>query len=185
MLEVGKIRKGTTLMLDGDIYLVVDSNKHATGRGDGIVRIRAKSIKTGYVREYKFANSEKVEEVDLTMRHVQYLYKDENLYHFMDMDTFEQYSLDTDMVGDAIYYLQDSMELDLQFHEETPITVQLPNSVVLEIVETSPNYKGDTASGSTKPAICNTGLKVNVPFFVENGTMIRIDTRTGEYIERA
>ena len=185
MLEVGKIRRGTTLMIDGDIYLVVDSNKHATGRGDGIVRIRAKNIKTGYVREYKFANSEKVDDVDLSMKHVQYLYRDDNLFYFMDLDDYEQYALDTEMIGDAIYYLKENMELDLQFHEETPVTVQLPNSVVLEVVDTAPNFKGDTASGSTKPAKCESGLKVSVPFFVENGTKIRVDTRTGEYIERA
>jgi len=185
MLEVGKIRKGMPLLIDDELYIVVDTNKHSTGRGDGIIRSKMKSIKTGYMREFKFKSSEKVEDVVLEMKHVQYLYRDDNLFYFMDIETFEQYSLEKDFVGDSIFFLQENMELDLQFHEDKAVAIQLPNSVVLEVVDTAPNYKGDTASGSTKPATCDSGLKVNLPFFVENGQKIRVDTRTGEYIERA
>ncbi|MBO8166357.1 MAG: elongation factor P [Kosmotoga sp.] len=185
MLEVGDIRKGIALIVDNDIYIVLDVNKHFTGRGSGIIRTKMKNIKTGYVREFKFNSGEKVEEASLSLRHVQYLYNDGNLYYFMDLETYEQYALDKEVVGDAIYYMTENMELDLQFHDSTPIGVVLPNTVVLEVTDTAPSYKGDTVSGGGKPAVCETGLKITVPFFVENGQKVRVDTRTGEYIERA
>lgn len=185
MVEVGDIRKGMALIIDNDIYIVLDVNKHFTARGSGIIRTKMKNIRTGYVREFKFNSGEKVEEASLSLRHVQYLYRDGNLFYFMDLETYEQYALDKDVIGDAVYYLKENMELDLQFHDSTPIGVVLPNTVVLEVTETAPSYKGDTVSGGGKPAVCETGLKVIVPFFVETGQKIRVDTRTGEYIERA
>ena len=185
MIEVGKLRKGMPLLIDGEIYIVLEANKHSMGRGDGIIRTRMKNLKTALVRQFTFQASEKVEEASLSIRHVQYLYSEEDFFHFMDLETFEQYTIGPDEMGDGLDYLKGNEEVDLQFHEDRPIGVILPNTVVLQVTETAPAYKGDTVSGSGKPAVLETGLKVTVPFFVENGEMIRVDTRTGEYIERA
>ena len=185
MIEVGKIRKGMPLITEEEIYIVTEANKHSMGRGDGIIRTRMKNLKTGLVRQFTFQASEKVEEAALSFRHVQYLYSEDELFHFMDLETYEQYTIGVDEMGDALDYIKENEEVDLQFHEDRPIGVILPNTVVLKVTDTAPAYKGDTVSGSGKPAVLETGLKVSVPFFVENGELIRVDTRTGEYIERA
>lgn len=185
MVEVGSIRKGMALIVENEIYFVLDVNKHFTGRGSGIIRTKLKNIKTGYVREFKFNSGEKVEEAALSLRKTQFLYRDGPHFHFMDLETFEQYVISEEEIGDSLYYIKEGMETDLQFHDMTPIGVVLPNAVVLEVVDTAPSHKGDTVTGGGKPAVCDTGLKLSVPFFIEVGQKIRVDTRTGEYLEKA
>ncbi|MFW6120560.1 MAG: elongation factor P [Petrotogales bacterium] len=185
MIDVGSIKKGMALLIDDEIYMVLDVNKHFTARGSGIIRTKLKNVDTDYVREFKFNSGDKVEEAQLILRSVQYLYKDGKLYYFMDLETYEQHPVEEEMVGDNLYYLRENMELYIQLHDHKPINIVLPNTVVLEVVDTAPNFKGDTASGGGKPAICDTGLKVNVPFFIDNGDKIRVNTKTGEYVEKA
>ncbi len=185
MIEVGDLAKGMVIKYEGDLYRIVDVNKHFKGRGSGLIRTKLKSITTQLVRDVNFASGEKVEEAELSYRKAEYLYNDGENYHFMDLQNYEQYAMVEEEVGDAKFYLIENTQVDILMYEEKPIGILLPTTVVLEVVETEPNFKGDTMSGGGKPAILNTGLKTTVPFFVEVGEKIKIDTRTGEYVERA
>ncbi len=186
MIDVTSLRKGTHIMLDGKIYKVVDFSMHKMGRGhSAVVRTRLKDVLTGLVQDKTFKSGEKVEEVSLTLKSAQYLYKDESFLHFMTNDDYEQYSLPIKDFQEELNFMTENMDLNLVFHEDKVIDILLPASVVLEVVETDPSFKGDTVSGGGKPAVLETGLKVTVPFFVERGEKIKVDTRTGEYIERA
>lgn len=142
-------------------------------------------MSTGLIRDVNFASGEKVEEAELSFRKVEYLYNDGENYYFMDLQTYEQYAIPESEVDEAKYYLVENTQVDLVMHDEKPIGIQLPTTVVLEVVETEPNFKGDTVSGGGKPAVLQTGLKISVPFFINVGDKIKVDTRTGEYIERA
>jgi len=185
LIDVGGLKKGMVLQIEGDLFRVTDMNKHFTGRGSGIIRTKLKNILTGYTKEISFNSGEKVEEADLNFKEAEFLYKDGTHYYFMDTETFEQFPIEEEALGDDVVYLKDNMQVSLMFHEDKPIGVRLPNSVVLEVRETDPNFKGDTVSSGGKPALMETGLKVNVPMFIGVGEKLRIDTRTGEYIERA
>ncbi len=185
MVEVGDLAKGMVIKYEGDLYRVIDVNKHFKGRGSGLIRTKLKSITTQLVRDLNFASGEKVEEAELSYRKAEYLYNDGENYYFMDLQTYEQYAMSEEEVGDAKYYLVENTQVDIMMYEEKPIGILLPTTVVLEVVETEPNFKGDTMSGGGKPAVLNTGLKTTVPFFVEVGDKIKVDTRTGEYVERA
>ncbi len=185
MIEVGDLEKGMHIKYEGDIYRIVDVNKHFKARGSGLIRTKLKSLTTGLIREENFASGVKVEEAELSYRRAEYLYNDGESYYFMDLQTYEQYAIPSDEVEDQKYYLLENIQVDLLMHEEKPIGVQLPTTVTLEVVETEPNFKGDTVSGGGKPATLETGLKISVPFFIDVGDKIKVDTRTGEYIERA
>lgn len=185
MIEVGDLKKGMYILWNNDIYRVIDVNKHFMGRGSGLVRTKLKSITTGYTIDQSFNSGEKVQEASLSLRKAQYLYKENDVYYFMTLDDYETHSLDEETVGDSKWYLVENMEVDLQFHDNKLLGILLPTSVVLEVKETEPGFKGDTVSGGSKPAVLETGLKINVPLFVEVGDKVRVDTRTGEYIERA
>jgi len=184
MIEVGDLKKGMHILWNNDIYRVVDVNKHFMGRGSGLIRTKLKSITTGYTIEQSFNSGEKVQEADLSLRKAQFLYKEQDFYYFMTLDDYETHSLNEEAVGDAKWFLTENMEVDLQFHDNKLLGILLPTSVVLEVKETDPGFKGDTVSGGSKPAILETGLRINVPLFVEIGDNVRVDTRTGEYIER-
>ncbi|HOJ87563.1 MAG TPA: elongation factor P [Pseudothermotoga sp.] len=185
MVEVGDLKKGMVIMVDKEPYRVIDVNKHHMAMGRGIIRTRLKSVKTGLVKEMNFSSGERVDEANLTFKAAQYLYSDGDHYHFMALDDYEQYALTEDDIQDAKWYLIENLEVSIVFLEDKPIGIQLPNVVVLRIVETEPTFKGDTVSGGGKPATLETGLKITVPFFVENGELVKVDTRTGEYLERA
>jgi len=186
LIDVTDLRKGMHVIIDGKIYTVVDFEMHKMGRGhSAVVRTRMKDVLTGLVQDKTFKSGDQIEEATLTLRAAQYLYKDDNFAYFMAMDNYEQYSLPLADLEDEIKYMKENMELNLLFHDEKVIGVLLPTTVVLEIVETDPGFKGDTVAGSGKPAILETGLRVNIPFFVNKGEKVKIDTRTGEYIERA
>ncbi len=183
-VSVSDLRKNMFVVYDGEVYRVLEATKHFRARGSGQVRVRMKNVMTGYVRDINFMSTEKLEEAEVSFRSAQYLYNDGDAYYFMTLDDYDQHPLQKDLLGDAVYYLTENMEVSLVFHGGTPIGIELPTTVVLEVVDTPPGYKGDTASGGGKPARLETGLKVTVPFFVKVGDKVKVDTRTGEYVEK-
>ena len=184
MISTNDFRSGVVVQLDGDLYAVVQSQHVKRGRGSAYVRAKVRNLKTGAITERTFNAGERVPLVYLERKTMQYLYHQGGQYVVMDNETYEQLSLGAELLGDAVSYLRDNMGVTLVFYEDRPIAVELPNAVELAVVETSPSLKGDTVSGSSKPATLETGLSVQVPFFVNVGDRIRVDTRSGEYLER-
>ncbi|MCZ6614567.1 MAG: elongation factor P [Chloroflexi bacterium] len=186
VIGVGELRKGVNIELDGEPYQVVEYSSHKMQQRAPVVRIRLRELRTGRSVDRTFSGYDvKLNLASVEQRPAQYLYNDDAFYYFMDTRTYEQYPLTKEQLGDAHLYLRDQVELELVFFREQPIAVELPTFVELEIVDTPPAHRGDTAQGGTKPATLETGLSVNIPFFVKPGEVIRIDTRTGEYLERA
>ena len=184
MISTNDFRTGVVVQLDGDLYAVVQSQHVKRGRGSAYVRAKVRNLKTGAITERTFNAGERVPLVYLERKTMQYLYHQGEQYIVMDNETYEQLSLGDDLLGDAVHYLRDNTDVTVVFYEERPIAVELPNAVELAVVETSPSLKGDTVSGSSKPATLETGLSVQVPFFVNVGDRIRVDTRSGDYLER-
>jgi len=184
MISTNDFRSGVVVQLDGDLYAVVQAQHVKRGRGSAYVRAKVRNLKTGAITERTFNAGERVPLVYLERKTMQYLYHQGGQYVVMDNETYEQLSLGAELLGDAVSYLRDNMGVTLVFYEDRPIAVELPNAVELAVVETSPSLKGDTVSGSSKPATLETGLSVQVPFFVNVGDRIRVDTRSGEYLER-
>jgi elongation factor P len=166
------------------LYYVVDYSHNKTGRGGALIRLKIRSLRTGSIIERTFSASEKFRRVFLDKRKVQFLYRDGDEFHFMDTETYEQQMLTIDNVGDAANYLKDGQIVEMLMRETTPLGIELPAAVELAIAQTDPWIKGDTASGGGKPATVETGLRVTVPLFVNTGDMVKIDTRTGDYLER-
>jgi len=184
MISTNDFRTGLTIELDGQVYMVVEFMHVKPGKGAAFVRSKLKNLETGATIERTFRAGEKVPRAHLDKRKMQYLYTDGDSYYFMDEETFEQMALSTEQLGDAIKYLKENMVIDVLLHKNRTIGVDLPNFVELKVVETEPGVKGDTATGGTKGATLETGAKVQVPLFIEAGDIIRVDTRTGEYMER-
>lgn len=184
MITAGELKKGLTIQLDGELYNVIDYTHNKTGRGGAVVRLKLRSLIEGYTVEKTFPASEKFKRVYLERRKTQFLYHDDDLYHFMDAESFEQTALPAEQLGSDVNFLKEGTMVDLLKHDERPLGIELPITVDLEVTETEPGFKGDTATGGNKPAIVETGLKVLVPLFINTGDVIRIDTRTGEYLER-
>lgn len=184
MYSTAEFRRGLKIELDGKPYIIVDFQHVKPGKGGAFVRTKVKNLATGAVLDRTFRSGEKVGKPDLTERQMQYLYKDNEGFHFMDMDTYEEVFIEQGQVGDSANYLSDGLELTILYHDGVPISLETPNSVELAIEETDPGLKGDTATGGSKPAKMTTGLIVQVPLFLEEGDILRIDTRSGEYIER-
>lgn len=184
MITTADFRNGMTIELDGILYNILYFQHVKPGKGQAFVRTRLKNLKTGAVIEKTFRAGEKVELALLDKRKMQYLYKDGRNFIFMDSETFEQMSIDEDEVGQAADYLKEGVMVEIPLYEGKPVGVEPPVFVDLEVVETSPGVKGDTASGGGKPAKLETGLVITVPLFIEEGNVVRVDTRTGEYVER-
>lgn len=184
MISVGELKKGITVELDGELFNVVDYTHTKMGRGGAVVRLKLRNLKSGYTVERTFPASEKFKRTYLERRKVQYLYREDDILHFMDVESYDQFPLSADQIGDDVNYLKENLVVDMLMHEDRPLGIELPITVDLEVVETEPGFKGDTATGGNKPAILETGLKVLVPLFVNTGDVVRVDTRTGEYIER-
>jgi elongation factor P len=170
--------------LDGEIYRVLEYSHHKPGRGNAYIRTRVRNLRTGAVVEKTFISGDRVQDVRLDHRTVQYLYSDGTLYHFMDTETYEEIALPREVLEDVIPYLVENMTLEMSFYEGEPLDIELPTTVDLEVVHTEPGVKGDTASAATKPATLSTGLVVQVPLFVDVGDIVRIDTRDGSYVTR-
>jgi elongation factor P len=185
MIDAGELKKGTTIELDGQLYQVIDFQHIKLGRGSAQLRLKLRNIKAGHTTERSFQASEKFQKVFLDRRPVQYLYNDGDIYNFMDTETFEQTSVDKNKIGDSLGYLKEGLNIELVSYKGETIGVELPVSVELKVEETGPGFKGNTASAGGKPAKMETGKMIQVPFFINNGDTIRVDTRTGEYLERA
>lgn len=184
MISTNDFRPGVVVELDGGLYAVVQSQHVKRGRGSAYVRAKVRNLKTGAITERTFNAGERVPLAYLDRKPMQYLYSQDGLYVVMDQGTYEQLSLAEELLGDAVSYLRDNTDVVVVFYDGRPIALELPNAVELEVVETAPGVRGDTAAGSSKPAKVQTGVTVQVPFFVAVGDRIRIDTRTGEYLER-
>ena len=179
------IRKGLTIEWDGKFYQVVDFQHIKPGKGQAFVKTRLKNLETQQVIENNFKVGTTINIIKLETKKCQYLYNDGSTYHFMDLENYDQYSVDKGVVGDNKKYLKENIEVDLDFIEGRVIGLTLPIFVELEIAETEPGIRGDTAQGGSKPAKLETGATITVPLFVNKGDVVKIDTRTGEYLERA
>jgi len=177
-------RKGLKIELDGKPFIIVDFLHVKPGKGGAFVRTKIKNMDTGQVLEKTFRAGEKVAKPDLQERNMQYLYKDNDQFCMMDNETFEQIFFSVEHAGDAALYMKENVSVDVLFFKGAPIAIELPNFVELVISETEPGVRGDTASGGGKPATLETGAVVQVPLFLEEGDLIKVDTRSGEYIER-
>ncbi len=184
MISTAELKKGATIELDGKLYSILDYSHIKTGRGSAQVRIKLRDVRAGGTIEHTVQSGTKFTRARVERREMQYLYSDDQFYHFMNTENFEQIPVGADKVGDANKYLKENDLCELVLFGEEVIGVELPMTVELTIVETDPGYKGDTATGGTKPAKVETGLVVNVPLFLEEGTKIRINTDSGAYIER-
>jgi elongation factor P len=178
------LKNGIVLNIDGQLWTVVEFQHVKPGKGAAFVRTKLKNILTGKVVDRTFNAGVKVETANVDKRDMTYLYNDGSTYIFMDKDTYDQVSLNEETVGDAVNYMLENQEAVVAMHEGNPIYVELPASVVLEVTYTEPGLQGDRSSGGTKPATVETGLQIQVPLFLENGTKVRIDTRTGDYLGR-
>ncbi len=185
MISTSQFRNGLKVELDGEPFIIVEFQHVKPGKGGAFVRTRLTSLKSGLVQDRTFRSGEKLQRPDLEERKMQYLYQDDGQYHFMDTATYEQIFLTAGQLGDEKHYLQENVVISALFHKGQPIGVQLPIFVELTITKTDPGFRGDTATGATKPATLETGFVVQVPLFLNEGERVRIDTRTGEYNERA
>ena len=184
MITAKDLRKGTTIEWEGKLYQVAEYQHSFVGRGSANVRVKLRNLRSGSTTDHTFSPNQRVNDFRLESREVQYLYTDGHLYYFMDTETYEQPALSAEALGNAVNYLRENMTLQLAFYEGEPIEINLPTAVDLKVVEAPPGFAGDTATGATKQVTTETGLKVQVPLFVEEGDMIRVDTRTGEYLTR-
>ncbi|HWR83293.1 MAG TPA: elongation factor P [Candidatus Deferrimicrobium sp.] len=185
MYTPSDFRRGLRIMVDGQPYYVVEFQHFKMGRGHANIRTKLKHIKTGAVVEKVFGSNDSFRPPDMEFRTMQCLYESDGAFTFMDTQSFEQVAIPVADLGDARYYLLDNQEYKVVFLDNEAISVDLPSSVVLEVTETEPAVRGDTVSNVLKPAVVQTGLTVKVPLFVKQGDRIRIDTRTGAYLERA
>lgn len=184
MASTTDFRNGLVMRLENELWTIVEFQHVKPGKGGAFVRTRLKNVKTGRVLDKTFRSGEKVEDVRLERKKYQFLYKNDSEYIFMDMQTYEQVTVQADSVGEASRYIKDGTEVEILFGEGEVLGVEAPIFVELEITQTDPGIKGDTASGGSKPATLETGAVVQVPLFIQEGETIRVDTRTGSYVER-
>jgi elongation factor P len=185
MIGASEARKGITIELDGQLYNILDYQHIKIARGSAQVRLRLRDIRAGHTIERTFQAGDKFKRVRLDQRTAQYLYQDGDLYYFMDTETFDQTPLSSEQLGNALNYLKDGMTLTISRYGDETVGIELPITVDLLISETGPSYKGDTSQAGTKPAVLETGVTIQVPFFVNTGDTVRVDTRDGSYVERA
>ncbi len=184
MIDVNELRSGVTFELDGQIYKVIEYSHHKPGRGKATIRTKVRDLRSGTLLEKTFNSGDRVQDIRLNYRMAQFLYREGNLFTFMDNETYEQPTLDASVLGDVVQYLTEGLEVKLTFNENEPLEIELPSAVDLKVTEAETSVKGDTATGATKIIITETGVKVQVPLFVEAGNTIRVDTRNGQYVTR-
>ena len=185
MISSNDFKTGLSVEIDGDAYVVVDFQHVKPGKGAAFVRAKMKNLRTGSVVERTFNAGEKMPKAHLDRKEMQYLYHDGDFYIFMDLESYEQFSLSEEQISEGKNYLKENMNISVLFFQSEIIGVDFPAQVTLAVVETEPGIKGDTASGGNKPATLETGAIVRVPFFINIGDVIRVNTKTNEYIERA
>jgi elongation factor P len=184
MIDANELRKGTCFLLDGQLFQVIEYQHYKPGRGNAIIRTKIRNMRTGAIIPRNFLDGHRFEEADVERRSVQYLYEDGEFFYFMDADTYDQLSVGESLIRERSGYLKEGMELTLTTFEEEAIDIDLPTSIELEVVESEMAVAGDTATGASKTIVCETGLKVQVPLFINIGDVIRVDTRSGEYSTR-
>lgn len=184
MISSGELRKGIIIELDGELYQVLDYHHLKLGRGSAQIRLKVRDIRGGHTIERTFQATEKFARARLDFRTMQYLYNEGDLYYFMDEENFEQLPVNASQLGDALNYLKEGMSLEVSSYKGELVGVELPITVELEVTQTEPGFKGDTATAGNKPAKLETGLKIQVPLFVSQGDIIKVDTRNGTYLER-
>jgi elongation factor P len=185
MIGVGDLRKGVTIELDGKLYSIIDYEHIKMGRGSAQIRLKLRDVRQGHTIDRTFQAGEKFPRARVERHPMQFLYSEGDLYYFMNTETYDQTALSKDQVGDALSYLKENATCDVLNYGDEPIGIELPTTVDLKVTQTDPGFRGDTASGASKPATLETGLTVQVPLFIEEGNVLKIDTRSGQYIERA
>ena len=184
MVTAGDFRKGMTVEIDGQVWSIADFQHVKPGKGAAFVRTRLKNVMTGAVLERTFSPTDKYENAVIETKDMQYLYSEGGLYYFMDSETYEQLPLNGDQVESAINFIVENDPVSIRFYKGNPFSVEPPNFVNLTITECEPGVRGDTATGASKPAVLETGYRLTVPLFVNQGDRVRVDTRNGEYMER-
>ncbi len=185
MIDAGDLRNGSVFEREGQLFVCVGYSHMKMGRGTAQVRARLRNVKTGAITDETFRPEQRFTRARIDKRNMQYLYSDGDQYHFMDTTSYDQVALGEAALGDALRFLKENAEITVLSYDDQPIGVELPTSVELEVTRTDPGFKGDTATGTSKPATVETGLALQVPLFVNQGDRIKVDTRTGEYMERA
>ena len=185
MYSTQDFRKNLKIEIDGEPYVIVECQHVKPGKGVAFVKTKYKSLITGRVLENNFRSGDTVGKPDLEIRNMEYLYKEEDKYVFMDQSNYEQVHIEETFISEAVPFLKDNIEVEVLFHKGKPISIELPTFVVLKVVKSDPGVKGDTAQGGTKPATLETGATILVPLYLEEGEYVRVDTRTGEFVERA
>ena len=184
MASTANFRNGFTFTDNGELYSIIEFQHVKPGKGGAFVRTKLRNVRTKAVIDRTFRAGEKVEEIRLESKPHEFLYRDGVFYVFMDNETFEQIQLDKDFIGEGVRFMIENSQCKILFHGTTPIEMELPASVELEIVQTEPGFKGNTAQNVTKPATLSTGTEINVPLFIEIGNVVKVNTQTGEYMER-
>lgn len=184
MIDVNDLRKGVTFTLEGELYRVLEYSHYKPGRGNAVIRTRLRNIRNGKTLDKTFQSGDRVQDIRLDNRTVQYLYSDGSLDYFMDVETYEQFPLPSTVIEDARPYLVDNMELAVMSYEGELLDIELPITVDLKVIEAPPGFAGDTAANATKEVTLQTGMKLLVPLFINEGDMVRVDTRDGRYLTR-
>ncbi len=183
-LSINDIKAGLTLLLNDEVWLTQECQHVKPGKGAAFVRVKMRNLKTGNVQDRTFRGDEKIDQAYVEERKLQYQYNAGEIYHFMDQDNYEEISIPKEAIGEKIKFLKDNLDVQAYFFKVDPLNINLPNFIEFEIIDTEPGIKGDTAKSGTKPAKIETGATVQVPLFINQGDRIKLDTRTGEYVER-
>jgi elongation factor P len=184
MIDVNELRKGVTFTMEGDLFKVISYQHYKPGRGNAVIRTRLRNLRSGATLDKNFVSGDRVQDIRLEHQTVQYMYSDGELYHFMDVRTYEQFPLPAAILEDVTPYLVENMEIELSSYEGEALDVEMPITVELRVVDAPPGVAGDTASSPTKEVTLETGLKLQVPLFIAEGDILRIDTRDGRYLTR-
>ena len=184
MFDTNDIRKGLKIQIDGEPYVVVDFQFVKPGKGNAFTRTRIKSLITGQVLDKTYKSGEKLQEAPMEQREMQFLYKDDSGFHFMDQGSYEQYAIPESVVDEEARFLKENLTVNVLLFNDRPVSITLPNFVELQVTETEPGVRGDTAADGKKPATLETGAVINVPLFINRGEKLKIDTRSGDYVER-
>ncbi|MBI5144054.1 MAG: elongation factor P [Candidatus Omnitrophica bacterium] len=184
-MKASELKRGMIIKDGGDFYIVVEIEHRTPGNKRAIYQTTLKNLVSSKIINKRFSPTDSVEKADLESKEAQYLYQDHSGFHFMDMATYEAITISSDMIGESKFYLKENLEVEILYYEHRPVTIELPVSVELKVTESSPGIRGDTTGKAMKPATLETGLKINVPLFIEEGEIVKVDTRTGEYLGRA
>ncbi len=185
MVSTSEIKRGTTIDLDGQLLKIMEFDHQKIGRGSAQVKITFRNLRTGSITTNTFQAGSKFQDVRLDREIMQFLYRDGDEFHFMNTETFEQPILSEEQIGDVQYYIRPNETVEILTYNTEPIDIEIPPSVILTVETTEPGVKGNTATGATKPAVTDTGLTITVPLFINTGDKVKVDTRTGQYVERA